>query len=147
MCVLDIDVKYIMVDDGSGECIIHPQVLTQMRLKSKIVPQYITLAGLIMNLSEHMGNCTSHLGLQPNAGDDIPYHGPGYHVQCHSRMTMDTSHEGLPSNLYHVIKFLTHWGIFSIQGEWRTSRECYHITFGSTTIQQKKTRKKRHINQ
>ncbi|XP_016451336.2 uncharacterized protein LOC107776039 [Nicotiana tabacum] len=40
---LDIDVKRIMVDDGSGACIIHPRVLTQMRLEDKIVPRYITL--------------------------------------------------------------------------------------------------------
>nr|XP_016486737.1 PREDICTED: uncharacterized protein LOC107806974 [Nicotiana tabacum] len=41
--ILDTDVKYIMVDDGSGTCIIHPRVLTQMRLDDKIVPRRITL--------------------------------------------------------------------------------------------------------
>ncbi|XP_016464075.2 uncharacterized protein LOC107787069 [Nicotiana tabacum] len=41
--ILDTDVKRIMVDDGSGACIIHPRVLTQMRLEDKIVPCCITL--------------------------------------------------------------------------------------------------------
>ncbi|XP_009617921.1 uncharacterized protein [Nicotiana tomentosiformis] len=40
---LDTDVKHIMVDDGSGAYIIHPRFLTQIRLKDKIVPRYITL--------------------------------------------------------------------------------------------------------
>nr|XP_016471330.1 PREDICTED: uncharacterized protein LOC107793471 [Nicotiana tabacum] len=43
--ILDTDVKHIMVDNGSGACIIHPRVLTQMRLKDKIVPRCITLTG------------------------------------------------------------------------------------------------------
>nr|XP_016502288.1 PREDICTED: uncharacterized protein LOC107820512 [Nicotiana tabacum] len=37
LCILDTVVKCIMVDGGSGVCIIHPQVLTQMRLEDKIV--------------------------------------------------------------------------------------------------------------
>nr|XP_009616690.1 uncharacterized protein LOC104109169 [Nicotiana tomentosiformis] len=41
--ILDTDVKRIMVDDGSGACIIHPRALTQMRLEDKIVPRCITL--------------------------------------------------------------------------------------------------------
>ncbi|XP_070039922.1 uncharacterized protein [Nicotiana tomentosiformis] len=41
--ILDTDVKRIMVDDGSGTCIIHPRVLTQMRIKDKIVSRSITL--------------------------------------------------------------------------------------------------------
>ncbi|XP_009605552.2 uncharacterized protein LOC107788475 [Nicotiana tabacum] len=43
--ILDTDVKCIMVDDGSGACIIHPRVLTQMRLKDKIVSRCIRLTG------------------------------------------------------------------------------------------------------
>ncbi|XP_009761256.1 uncharacterized protein LOC107820411 [Nicotiana tabacum] len=41
----DIDVKRIMVDDGSGACIVHPRVLMQMRLEDKIIPRCITLTG------------------------------------------------------------------------------------------------------
>ncbi|XP_019251104.1 PREDICTED: uncharacterized protein LOC109230020 [Nicotiana attenuata] len=43
--ISDTDVKRIMVDDGSGTCIIHPRVLTKMRLEDKIVPRCITLIG------------------------------------------------------------------------------------------------------
>ncbi|XP_019260180.1 PREDICTED: uncharacterized protein LOC109238211 [Nicotiana attenuata] len=43
--VLDTDVRRIMVDDGSGACIIHPRVLTQIKLEDKIVPCCITLTG------------------------------------------------------------------------------------------------------
>ncbi|XP_070040422.1 uncharacterized protein [Nicotiana tomentosiformis] len=43
--ILDTNVKHIMVDDGSGACIIHPRVLSQMRLEDKIVSRCITLTG------------------------------------------------------------------------------------------------------
>ncbi|XP_016470773.2 uncharacterized protein LOC107793017 [Nicotiana tabacum] len=43
--ITDIDVKRIMVDDGSGACIVHPRVLMQMRLEDKIIPRCITLTG------------------------------------------------------------------------------------------------------
>nr|XP_016450088.1 PREDICTED: uncharacterized protein LOC107774938 [Nicotiana tabacum] len=43
--IANTDVKRIMVDDGNGVCIIHPRVLTQMRLKDKIIPRCITLTG------------------------------------------------------------------------------------------------------
>nr|XP_016433540.1 PREDICTED: uncharacterized protein LOC107760032 [Nicotiana tabacum] len=41
--ILDTYVKRIMVDDGSGTCIIHPRVITQMRLEDKIMTRCITL--------------------------------------------------------------------------------------------------------
>ncbi|XP_070015468.1 uncharacterized protein [Nicotiana sylvestris] len=47
LCVLDTNVKCIMVDNGSGACIIYPRVLTQIRLEDKIVSHYIMLTGLI----------------------------------------------------------------------------------------------------
>ncbi|XP_019230416.1 PREDICTED: uncharacterized protein LOC109211338 [Nicotiana attenuata] len=43
LLILNTDVKRIMVDDGSGACIIHPGVLTQMKLEDRIVPRCITL--------------------------------------------------------------------------------------------------------
>ncbi|XP_016449103.1 uncharacterized protein LOC107774141 [Nicotiana tabacum] len=45
LCILDTDIKRIMVDDGCGVCIIHPRVIAQMRLVDKIVLLCITLAG------------------------------------------------------------------------------------------------------
>nr|XP_009770068.1 PREDICTED: uncharacterized protein LOC104220817 [Nicotiana sylvestris] len=41
----DTNVKRIMVDDGNDMCIIHPQVLVQMRLEDKIISHCITLTG------------------------------------------------------------------------------------------------------
>ncbi|XP_070029843.1 uncharacterized protein [Nicotiana sylvestris] len=43
--IADTDVKRIMVDDGSNECIVHPRVLMQMRLEDKIILHCITLTG------------------------------------------------------------------------------------------------------
>ncbi|XP_070026469.1 uncharacterized protein [Nicotiana sylvestris] len=43
--IADTDVKRIMVDDGSGACIVLPQVLMQMRLEDKIILHCITLTG------------------------------------------------------------------------------------------------------
>ncbi|XP_070049543.1 uncharacterized protein [Nicotiana tomentosiformis] len=42
---LDTNVKCIMIDDGSGACIIHPRVLTKMKLEDRIVSHCITLTG------------------------------------------------------------------------------------------------------
>ncbi|XP_075104776.1 uncharacterized protein LOC142178885 [Nicotiana tabacum] len=43
--VLDTNVRRIMVNDGSGACIINPRVLAHMRLEDKIIPRCITLTG------------------------------------------------------------------------------------------------------
>ncbi|XP_009591055.1 uncharacterized protein [Nicotiana tomentosiformis] len=55
---LDTDVKHIMVDDGSGACIIHPRVLTQMRLEDKIVSRCITLTSFIKAVERMSGEIT-----------------------------------------------------------------------------------------
>ncbi|XP_009610235.2 uncharacterized protein [Nicotiana tomentosiformis] len=56
--ILDADVKCIMVDDGSGVCIIHPRVLTQMRLEDKIVSRCITLTGFNNVVEQTSGEIT-----------------------------------------------------------------------------------------
>nr|XP_018631227.1 uncharacterized protein LOC108947568 [Nicotiana tomentosiformis] len=56
--ILDIDVRRIMVDDGSGACIIHPRVLTQMKLEVKIVPRCITLTGFNNEVEQTSGEIT-----------------------------------------------------------------------------------------
>ncbi|XP_070052033.1 uncharacterized protein [Nicotiana tomentosiformis] len=43
--ILDTDVRRIMVNDGSGVCIIHHGVIAQIKLEDKIVPRYTTLTG------------------------------------------------------------------------------------------------------
>ncbi|XP_019226789.1 PREDICTED: uncharacterized protein LOC109208187 [Nicotiana attenuata] len=56
--ISDIDVKKILVDDGSGACIIHPRVLTQMRLEEKIEPCCITLTGFNNAVERTSGEIT-----------------------------------------------------------------------------------------
>ncbi|XP_009624203.1 uncharacterized protein [Nicotiana tomentosiformis] len=58
LCILDTDVKHIMVDDGSGVCIIHPRVLTQMRLEDIIVSRCITLTGFNNVVEQTLGEIT-----------------------------------------------------------------------------------------
>ncbi|XP_070035456.1 uncharacterized protein [Nicotiana tomentosiformis] len=55
---LDTDVRRIMVDDGSGTCIIHPRVLAQMKLEDKIVPHCIMLTGFNNAVERTSGEIT-----------------------------------------------------------------------------------------
>ncbi|XP_075077353.1 uncharacterized protein LOC142164080 [Nicotiana tabacum] len=56
--VLDTDVKCIMVDNGSGACIIHPRFLSQIRLEDNIVPRCITLTGFNNAIERTSGEIT-----------------------------------------------------------------------------------------
>nr|XP_009611777.1 uncharacterized protein LOC104105229 [Nicotiana tomentosiformis] len=58
LCILDTDVKRVMVDDGSGAFIIHPLILTQMRLKDKIVSRCIMLTGFKNAVERASGEIT-----------------------------------------------------------------------------------------
>ncbi|XP_070004983.1 uncharacterized protein [Nicotiana sylvestris] len=53
--IADSDVKRIMVDDGSNTCIVHLQVLMQMRLEDKIIPCCITLTGFNNSVERTFG--------------------------------------------------------------------------------------------
>ncbi|XP_070049551.1 uncharacterized protein [Nicotiana tomentosiformis] len=137
--ILDTDERRIMVDDGSGACIVHPQVLAQMKLEDKIVPRCITLTGFNNAVERTSGEIT------------LPFLADGiiletiFHI-----MNQDTTYNAIidrawihamrviPSSLYQVIKFLTPWGVFSIRGEQRISRECYRIAQDYTYTQQMK---------
>nr|XP_009622593.1 uncharacterized protein LOC104113971 [Nicotiana tomentosiformis] len=124
----DTDVRGIMVDDGSGTCILDPRVLVQMRLEDKIVLRCITLTGFNNVVERTSGEIT----LPVLAGGVILEN--TFHI-----MDQDTTYNAviarpwihamraIPSSLYQVIKFPTPWGVFSIRGEQRTSLECYHI--------------------
>ncbi|XP_009595538.1 uncharacterized protein [Nicotiana tomentosiformis] len=59
--ILDINVKRIMVDDGSGACIIHPRVLTQMRLEDKIMSLYITLTSFNNAVEQMYGEYSAYV--------------------------------------------------------------------------------------
>nr|XP_009770881.1 PREDICTED: uncharacterized protein LOC104221505 [Nicotiana sylvestris] len=58
LCISNTDVKRIMVDYGSGMCIIHRRVLAQMRLKDKIIPRFITLTGFNNAAEQTSGEIT-----------------------------------------------------------------------------------------
>ncbi|XP_016503098.1 uncharacterized protein LOC107821191 [Nicotiana tabacum] len=101
--ILDTDVKRIMEGDKSGACIIHPRVITQMRLEDKIVLGCITLIDFNNAVEQISGEITlSVLAGARDSVDDIPHHVPSHYVQRHSGTTMDTPHKSLlqpiPSN-------------------------------------------------
>ncbi|XP_019257882.1 PREDICTED: uncharacterized protein LOC109236121 [Nicotiana attenuata] len=137
--VFDTDVRRIMVDDRSGACIIHPRVLTQMKLEDRIVPCCITLTGFNNAVERTSGDIT----LPVLAGGVILE--TMFHI-----MDQDTAYNAIigrpwihtmkavPSSLDQVIKFPTPWGVFCIRGEQRTAQECYRIAQDCTYTQQLK---------
>nr|XP_016482256.1 PREDICTED: uncharacterized protein LOC107803135 [Nicotiana tabacum] len=148
ICILDTDVKRNMVDDRSGACIIHPRVLTQMRLEDKIMPLCITLTGFNNAVERTSGEITLLVlagGVTLETTFHIMEHATMYNAIV-GRLWIHPM-RAIPSSLYQAIKFPTLWGIFSIRGEQRTSRECYCIALDSMATQQKKTKKKRNTNQ
>nr|XP_009784690.1 PREDICTED: uncharacterized protein LOC104233084 [Nicotiana sylvestris] len=106
--ISDTDIKRIMVDDGSGECIIHPRVLTKMRLEDKIVPHCITLTCFNnaveqtfreIILSVLAGGVTLETTFHV-MNQDSPYNAIIGRPWIHSMRS-------IPSSLYQVIKFPT----------------------------------------
>nr|XP_016503713.1 PREDICTED: uncharacterized protein LOC107821775 [Nicotiana tabacum] len=116
--ILDTDIKHIMVDDGSGACIVHTRVLAQMKLEDRIVPRCITL----MDFNNSVERTYREITLPIMAG------GVTLETMFHI-MDRDTSYKDIigrpwihamkavPSSLYQVNKFPTLWGVFSIRGE------------------------------
>ncbi|XP_019235160.1 PREDICTED: uncharacterized protein LOC109215537 [Nicotiana attenuata] len=137
--ILDTDVKHIMVDDGSGACIVNPRVLAQMKLEDWIVPRCITLTGFknaIKRTSQEItlavldGSVTLETTLHI-MDQDMAYNAIIGRPWIHTM-------KAVPSILYQVIKFPTPWGVFSIRGEQHTARECYRIAQDCTYTQQLK---------
>ncbi|XP_070055398.1 uncharacterized protein [Nicotiana tomentosiformis] len=141
--ILDTDVRRIMVDDGSGACIIQPRVLIQMKLEDKIISRCITLTGFNNAVERTSGEIT------------LPVLDGGVTLETTFYiMDQDTAYDAIigrpwihsirsiPSSLYQVIKFPTPWGIFSIRGEQCTSQECYRIALDCTVTQQMKGKEK-----
>ncbi|XP_070054952.1 uncharacterized protein [Nicotiana tomentosiformis] len=62
--ILDTDARRIMVDDGSGACIVHAQVLAQMKLEDKIVSHSITLTGFNNAVERTSGEITLGITLE-----------------------------------------------------------------------------------
>ncbi|XP_070053806.1 uncharacterized protein LOC107781419 [Nicotiana tabacum] len=104
--ILDTDVRRIVVDDGSGACIIHPRVLAQMRLEDKIVSRCITLTGFNNAVRWTSGEIT------------IPVLVSGVNLE---------------KTLHIMDQNTTYKTIVGQRGEQLTSRECYRIAIDGTT--------------
>ncbi|XP_019231445.1 PREDICTED: uncharacterized protein LOC109212268 [Nicotiana attenuata] len=141
--LLDTDVRHIMVDDGSGACIIHPRVFAQMKLEDKIVPRCITLTGFNNAVERTSGEITLPV-LAGGVTLETTFHVMNQDTAYNAIIGRPWIHamRAIPSSLYQVIKFLTPWGIFTIRGEQHTSRECYRIAQDCTTTQQMKGKAK-----
>ncbi|XP_019227000.1 PREDICTED: uncharacterized protein LOC109208352 [Nicotiana attenuata] len=133
--------RRIMVDDGSGACIINPRVLVQMRLEDKIVSRCVTLIDFNNAVEQTSGELTLHV-LAGGMTLETTFHIMDQDMAYNTIMGRPWIHpmRAIPSSLYLMIKFPTPWGIFSIQGEQRTSRECYRIALDIMTTQQKNER-------
>ncbi|XP_070032052.1 uncharacterized protein [Nicotiana tomentosiformis] len=134
--ILDIDVRRIMVDDGSGACIIHPRVLAQMKLEDKIVPRCITLTGFNNAVERTSGEITLPV-LAGGVTLETTFHITDKDTTYNAIIGRPWIHtmRAIPSSLYQVIKFPTPWGIFSIRGEQCTSQEFYRIALDCTATQ------------
>ncbi|XP_070028677.1 uncharacterized protein [Nicotiana sylvestris] len=137
--IADIDVKQIMVDDGSSACIVHPRVLMQMRLEDKIIPRCITLTGFNNAVERTSGEIVLPV-LVGEVTLETTFHVMNQETAYNAIIGRPWIHamRAVPSSFYQVIKFPTSWGIFSIQGEPRTAQECYRIARDCTHTNQLK---------
>ncbi|XP_016490959.2 uncharacterized protein LOC107810675 [Nicotiana tabacum] len=135
--ILDTYVRYITVDDGIGACIIHPQVLVQMKLEDKIVSRYIMLTGFNNALKRTSGEITLPF-LAGGVTLETIFHIMDQDMAYNSIIGRPWiySMKAIPSSLYQIIKFPTLWGVFSIRGEQRTYREYHCIAQDCTYTQQ-----------
>nr|XP_016514392.1 PREDICTED: uncharacterized protein LOC107831169 [Nicotiana tabacum] len=103
---LDTNVKCIMIDDGSGACIIHPRVLTKMKLEDRIVSHCITLTGFNNAVEWTSGEITLPI-LSGDVTLETTFHimnqDNAYNTRIHPMKVV-------PSSLYQVIKFPTPLG-------------------------------------
>ncbi|XP_016447058.2 uncharacterized protein LOC107772085 [Nicotiana tabacum] len=109
------DVRHIMVDDGSGACIIHPRVLAQMKLEDKVVSCYITLTGF-NNAVERTSDEITFPVLADGVTLETTFHIMDNDTTYNAIIGQPWIHtmRAIPSSLYQVIKFPTPWGIFNI---------------------------------
>ncbi|XP_019240846.1 PREDICTED: uncharacterized protein LOC109220838 [Nicotiana attenuata] len=107
--IADTDVKRIMVDDESDMCIIHPRVLTQMRLEDKVIPRCITLTGF----NNAVERTSGEISLPVLAGGvtlDTTFHIMNQETAYNVIIGRPWIHamRAVPSSLYQVIKFPPH---------------------------------------
>ncbi|XP_075097801.1 uncharacterized protein LOC142175129 [Nicotiana tabacum] len=113
--IADTNVKRIMVDDGSGACIVHLRVLMQMRLEDKIILRCIKLTGF-NNAVERTSGEIVLLVLAGRVILETTFHIMNQETTCNAIIGRPWIHamRAVPSSFYQVIKFPTPWGIFSI---------------------------------
>nr|XP_009768460.1 PREDICTED: uncharacterized protein LOC104219470 [Nicotiana sylvestris] len=135
--ILDTNVKRIMVDGESGTCIIHPRVLTQMRLGDKIVPSCITLTRFNNVVERTSGEIMLPI-LDGGVTLETTFHVMNQDTTYNAIIGQPWIHtmRAIPSILYQVIKFPYPWGI--IRGEQCTAQECYRIAQDCANTQQLK---------
>ncbi|XP_019257251.1 PREDICTED: uncharacterized protein LOC109235545 [Nicotiana attenuata] len=128
-----------MVDDGSGACIIHPRVLTQMKLEDRIVPRCITLTGFNNIVGRTSGEITLYV-LAGGVTLETTFHIMDQDTAYNAIIGRPWLHamKAVHSSLYQVIKFPTTWGVFCIRGEQRMARESYRIAQDCTYTKQLK---------
>ncbi|XP_070009543.1 uncharacterized protein LOC142164769 [Nicotiana tabacum] len=106
--ILDTNVRRIMVDDGSGACIIHPRVLAHIKLKDKIEPRCITLTGFNNVVEQTSGEITLHV-LAGGITLETTFHIMDQDTAYNAIIGRPWIHalKAIPSILYQVIKFTT----------------------------------------
>nr|XP_009762085.1 PREDICTED: uncharacterized protein LOC104214153 [Nicotiana sylvestris] len=108
LCIADTDVKRIMVDDGSGSCIIHPRVLVQMRLEYKLIPHCITLISFNNAVERISGEIVLPI-LAEGITLEMTFHVMNQEIAYNAIIGRPWIHamRAVPSSLYQVIKFPT----------------------------------------
>nr|XP_016444778.1 PREDICTED: uncharacterized protein LOC107770035 [Nicotiana tabacum] len=126
--IADTDAKRIMVDNGSGACIIHLRVLIRWRLEDKIIPRCITPTGF-NNAVERTSGEISLPVLVEGVTLETTFHVMNQETVYNAIIRRPWIHamQAVPSSFYQVIKFPTPWGVFSIRDEPCTAQECYKI--------------------
>nr|XP_009798916.1 PREDICTED: uncharacterized protein LOC104245058 [Nicotiana sylvestris] len=104
--VFDTDIRRIMVDDGTGACIIHPRFLTQMKLEDRIVPCCITLTGFNNAIERTSGEITLPV-LVGGVTLETTFHIMDQDTTYNAIIGRPWIHDmkTVPSSSYQVIKF------------------------------------------
>nr|XP_009788792.1 PREDICTED: uncharacterized protein LOC104236548 [Nicotiana sylvestris]XP_016489686.1 PREDICTED: uncharacterized protein LOC107809540 [Nicotiana tabacum] len=148
--ILDNDVRCIMVDDGSGTCIIDARVLAQMKLEDKIGSCCITLTGFNNAVERTSGEITL-LVMACGVTLETTFHIMDQYTPYNAIIWQQWIHtmRAMPSSLYQVIKLPTPWGIFSIWGGGNNAYPENAIASPLTarSLNRRRIKKKRHNNQ
>nr|XP_009757933.1 PREDICTED: uncharacterized protein LOC104210685 [Nicotiana sylvestris] len=107
--IADTNVKRVMVDDGSGACIILPRVLVQLRLEDKIISRCITLRGFNNLVERNSGKIVLPF-LDGGVTLEMTFHFMNQETAYNAIIGRPWIHamQAVPSSLYQAIKFPPH---------------------------------------